>query len=103
MVSASTRLRPTTMRCSAVKAFSLITWLETKKVRPSVASCFSKVRIQSTPPVQPVDRLVEDHGLGVPEQGSGDAEPLVHAQREGAGPLVGHVVQPDQVEDRLHP
>jgi hypothetical protein len=49
--------------------------------------------------VQPVDRLVQDEDLGVGQQGGGDAEALAHAEREAAGALAGHVLQPDHVDD----
>ena len=53
--------------------------------------------------VEPVDRLVEEQDLRVAEHGHGDAEPLAHAEREAAGPLVRHVLQADQVQHLLDP
>src|SRR5581483_4111256 len=47
--SASTRPRPTMRRWSAVSAISLMRWLETRTVRPSLARPRSRLRIQRTP------------------------------------------------------
>jgi hypothetical protein len=53
--------------------------------------------------VQPVDRLVQhDHGR-IGQQRGGDAQPLAHTQREGAGPLAGDVGEPDQLQQVVHP
>ena len=49
VVSAISRPRPTTMRCSAVRAISLIRCEETNTVRPSAASSLSRVRIHRMP------------------------------------------------------
>jgi hypothetical protein len=46
--------------------------------------------------VQAVDRLVEHQHRGVAEHGGGDAEPLLHAEREAAGPAFGHPLQAGQ-------
>jgi hypothetical protein len=39
----------------------------------------------------------------VAEHGHGHAEPLAHAEREAAGPLVRHVLQADQGQHLLDP
>src|SRR5262249_28669620 len=97
-VSATSRPRPITIRCSAVSAISLIRWLETKMVRPSAASDLSRPRIQDAVRVQAVDRLVEHQHRRVAEQGRGDAQPLPHAEGEPADPLPGDAVQSRQPE-----
>lgn len=48
-VSAIICPRPMTIRCSAVSAISLIRCEETKTVRPSLASCFIRLRTQRMP------------------------------------------------------
>jgi hypothetical protein len=53
--------------------------------------------------VEPVDRLVEEQHGRVAEKRGGDAEPLAHAERERSRPLPGDVVQPDEVDQRVHP
>ena len=47
--------------------------------------------------VEPVDRLVEQQHLRVAQQGAGQAEPLLHAERELADRLAGDAGQPDQI------
>src|SRR5579859_7533026 len=49
LVSAISRPLPITSRCSAVRAISLIRWLETSTVRPSAASVRMRVRTQWMP------------------------------------------------------
>ena len=46
--------------------------------------------------VEPVDRLVEDEGRGVAEQGGRDAEALPHAEREPADALAGDGLEPGE-------
>ena len=46
--------------------------------------------------VQAVDRLVEHQHRRVAEQRGGDAEPLLHAERETADPAPGHRFEPGQ-------
>jgi hypothetical protein len=53
--------------------------------------------------VEAVDRLVEDHRVGVAEQRRGDAEPLAHAEGEAAGPPAGHLAQAHRVDHLVHP
>ena len=53
--------------------------------------------------VEAVDRFVEHHRVGVAEQGGGDAQALVHPEREGPYPLPGHVSQADDVKHFAHP
>ena len=48
--------------------------------------------------VQAIDRFVEHQHRRVAEQGRGDAQPLLHAQRETADPPSGGAVQPHQAE-----
>src|SRR5690606_19264049 len=48
--------------------------------------------------VEAVDRLIEDEGFGVAEEGGGDAKALVHAEREAADPAVGYIAQANEVE-----
>ena len=48
--------------------------------------------------VEAVGGFVEDEQVGVAEQGRGDAEPLLHAQRVLAEPVVRPVGQADEVE-----
>jgi hypothetical protein len=45
---------------------------------------------------QAVDRLVEHQHRRVAEQRGGDAEPLLHAERETADPAPGHRFEPGQ-------
>jgi hypothetical protein len=52
------------------------------------------------PRVQAVDRLVEHQHRRVAEQRGGDAEPLLHAERETADPAPGHRLEPGQPQDR---
>jgi hypothetical protein len=52
--------------------------------------------------VEAVDRLVEDHRAGIPEQRRGDPQPLTHAQGETAYPFAGHGAQADHVQDLIH-
>src|SRR5262249_25946114 len=47
--SAMSLPRPITTRCCAVKAISLMRWLETNTVRPSSASRWNRLRIQTMP------------------------------------------------------
>jgi hypothetical protein len=92
------------MKCSAVRAISLIRCDETNTVRPSAASSFSRLRIQRIPfGIEPVDRLVEHDGLGIAEQCGGDPEPLAHAQREPACGPVGDLVEADDAQHLVDP
>jgi hypothetical protein len=52
--------------------------------------------------IEAVDRLVEHDGLRVAEQRGGNAEPLPHSERERSRALLGHVVQPDHVDQLVH-
>ena len=49
--------------------------------------------------IEAVDRLVEDEGLRIAQQGCGDAESLAHAEREAADPLAGHGIQSGEADD----
>ena len=51
--------------------------------------------------IEPVGRLVEDQQLGVLEQGGRDAEPLLHPERVGRGPVARAIAQPDLGEHGL--
>jgi hypothetical protein len=53
--------------------------------------------------IEPVDRLVQQQDLRVAEHGHGHAEPLAHAERETAGPLVRHLLQAHQGQHLLDP
>jgi hypothetical protein len=53
--------------------------------------------------VKPAGRLVQQQDRRVTQQRRGDAEPLGHAEREAAGPVPGHALQADQLEDLRHP
>ncbi len=53
--------------------------------------------------VEPVGRFVEDEDVRVAQEGSGQAEPLAHAQRELAHPAVRRLAQPDELEDLVRP
>ena len=53
--------------------------------------------------VEAVVGLVEEEGVGVAEHRAGQAEPLLHAEREAADPLAGHLAQPDQAQHLVHP
>jgi hypothetical protein len=53
--------------------------------------------------IEAVDRLVEEQDFRVAEHGHGHAEPLAHAEREAAGPLVRHVLQAHQGQHLLDP
>jgi hypothetical protein len=46
--------------------------------------------------VEPVGRLVEDHQLGVLEQGGGDAEALLHPERVRGEPVVAAIGEADR-------
>ena len=73
-------------------------------VRPSAARLLHQVPDpQDAFGVEPVDWLVEQQDLRVTEHGHGHAEPLAHAEREAAGPLVGHVLQTHQGQHFLDP
>ena len=51
-------------------------------VRPPAEIVRISVRMSCMPiGIEAVGRLVEDDELGVAEQGGGDAEPLLHAER----------------------
>ncbi len=90
---------PMTTSRSAVSAISESRWLDTNTVRPSPAS----VRIMRAHPpdafgIQAVDRFVEQQHGRVADQRGRDTEALAHAQRQRAGPRVGHRGQPDHAE-----
>ena len=53
--------------------------------------------------VEAVGRLVEDQGVGVAEEGGGEAQPLPHAQREPGHRPSGHLGQPDHGQHLLDP
>jgi hypothetical protein len=53
--------------------------------------------------VEPVDRLVEQQHRRVAEQRGGDAEPLLHAEREPSGPPVRHGFQPGEPQQLADP
>ena len=53
--------------------------------------------------VQAVDRLVEQQDVGVAEQRGRDAEPLAHAEREAAHPVVGDGLETDQLDHLVDP
>ena len=104
VVSASSRPRPITTRCSAVSAISLIRWLDTNTVRPSAARSLQQgAHPDDALRVQAVDRLVEQQHRRVAEQRGGDAEPLAHAEREPLDPLAPHAGQPDLLEHLVDP
>ena len=87
-----------------MSSISLIRWLETSTVRPSSASAAQQLAHPADAlGVQAVDRLVEQQDVGVAEQGGGDAEPLPHAEREAAHPVVGDGLQADQLDHLVHP
>src|SRR6185437_17057476 len=48
--------------------------------------------------VEAVHRLVEQQDPGITEERGGDAEALAHAERELAGALARHLLEPDQLE-----
>ena len=48
--------------------------------------------------VEPVHRLVEDQQLRIAEQGSGDAEPLAHAEAVAADRLPATIAQADEIQ-----
>jgi hypothetical protein len=95
-MSAISLPRPMTMRCSAVRAISLIRWEETKTVRPSPRATIRQIpqptrtgpatpspgrTIQHIPhlhpePASPAE-LVPD--LGVPAVGAGRSQPDLHS------------------------
>ena len=104
LVSASSRPRPMTTRWSAVSASSLIRWLETKTVRP----CRRQPAQQAADPVdalgvEAVDRFVEHEDRCVAEQRRGDAEALLHAEREAARSAPRRVARADQFEHLVDP
>ena len=53
--------------------------------------------------VEPVDGLVEHHGLRVTDQRRGDPEPLPHAERELARSLSRHILKTDEVDQIVDP
>ena len=53
--------------------------------------------------IQPVDRLVEQQHVRVAEQRRRDAEPLPHAEREAAHPLVRDGLEADEVDHLVDP
>ena len=95
---------PMTTSWSAVSCISLIRWLETKTVRPSAARPRSRLPDPAhAVRVEAVDRLVEHQHLRVAQQRAGDAEPLAHAERVGAGAAPGGPGQPDAFEHLVDP
>ncbi len=48
--------------------------------------------------IEPVHRLVEEQKLGIPEQATGDAQPLTHPQRVAGHTLVSARAEPDALE-----
>ncbi|MCY1234754.1 hypothetical protein D9M72_473440 [compost metagenome] len=49
--------------------------------------------------VQPVDRLIQDDGLRIPQQCRGNAQPLPHAERKSLDLLLGDVGQAGHFDD----
>ena len=49
--------------------------------------------------VEPVDRFVEDEDRGVAEQRRGDAQPLLHAEREGPDRSLGDGIHAGELQD----
>ena len=100
--SASSRPRPITTRCSAVRAISLIRWEDTNTVRPSAARERNRFRIHKMPsgsrPLMGSSRIKM---AGITQQGGGQPEALSHPQREPAGPLGRHRGEADQIQDRV--
>ncbi|QHY99054.1 hypothetical protein SSPS47_28530 [Streptomyces sp. S4.7] len=79
-------------------------WLERKTVRPFGGQRAHQLAYPAHPVrVETVDGLVEDEDARVAEQGSRDAEPLVHAERERPGALAGHRRESHQLQDLVHP
>ena len=73
-------------------------------VRPSAASPLHQVPDpQDAFGIEPVDWLVKQQDFRVAEHGHGHAEPLAHAEREAAGPLVRHVLQTHQGQYLIDP
>ncbi len=58
---------------SAVNAISLMRWLETNTVLPSVARLLSKFLTQNSLGIEPVHRLVKEQDRRVAEECSCDA------------------------------
>ena len=83
---------------------SPIRWLDTKTVPPRVGEV-AQVGAQPADAVrvETVGRLVEQQHLRVAEQRAGQSEPLTHAEREPAGPLIGRRVESDLREDLVGP
>jgi hypothetical protein len=103
-VSAMSRPRPMTTRWSAVSSSSLIRWLDTSTARPSAASDRRKPADPADAVgVQPVHRLVEQEHRGVAQHGTGDAQPLEHAQGEPAGASPRGRRQPHELEHLVDP
>ena len=93
------RPRPMTTSCSAVRAISLMRWLETKTVRPSRGEALEQVaHPQDALGVEPVDGLVEEQDWRVTEERRGDAEALAHAEGELADAPVGDRGESDHLE-----
>ena len=104
-MSAISRPRPITIRCSAVSAISLIR-CDGDEDRPALGG--QRLEQVADPQdalrVQPVDRLVQHAACrGSPSSADGDAQPLAHAEGEPAGPLARHLVQADQVDHLVDP
>ena len=99
LISAISRPRPITIRCSAVSAISLIRCEETNTVRPSAARPLSRFADPAgSPRVEAVDRLVEHHDLGIAQQRRGDPEALTHTERELARALARHLASPTHLD-----
>ncbi len=104
LVSAMSLPRPMTISRSAVRAISVIRWLDTRTVRPSAASPRSRWRTQRMPSgSRPLTGSSKSRTPGSPSQRARHAEALAHAERERAGPPVRHGGQPDEVEHFVDP
>ena len=88
--SASTRPRCTMASRSHTFSTSPSRWLDTNTAMPrSSASRRSSSRSSRMPDgIQAVGRLVQHQHRRIAQQGLGDAQPLAHAQRIGAHPVV---------------
>jgi hypothetical protein len=92
-----------TTASSTVWATSASTWLESRIVRPSLASRSQEVAQPADPlRIETVGRLVEDEDHRVADEGFRQAQALVHPEREPAHLAVGGALKLHEAEELVH-
>ena len=94
-----------TTRSVAVRAISLIRWLETKMVRPSAARPWSSVRTHRMPSgSRPLTGSSKRRTPGSPSSAEAMPEALAHARARTCPTLpAGHRLQADQLQHLVDP